>query len=534
MNNSVSMGEDLESSNNQAIKPSATLEQCIVTTERMIHQTELMNHARCAASGLAALGVSEGDTVALLLRNDFAFFEAVYAANFVGAYAVPVNWHFQASEVNYILKDADAKVLIAHSDLLAAIADQLPPGLRIIEVATPQELINTYQLDPAPATDVDLPLWGQWLHQYSPWERVPTASRNNIIYTSGTTGNPKGVVREPDTELSASRMRHFVETCFGFTPGDPIRTVVTGPVYHSAPNNYALSAVNAGGFVALQERFNPEQLLQWIERYGITHLHMVPTMFVRLLALPEEAKNKYDLTSLVFVTHAAAPCAPATKKAMIEWWGPIVHEYYGGTETGGVTACNSEEALAHPGTVGRAIEGAEVRILDQDKKQLSPGEIGEIFMWHQGFPNFAYQNNRAAREEVDYEGLVSIGDLGYVDEEGYLYVCDRIRDMVISGGVNIYPAEIEAELLQMPGVKDCAVFGIPHAEFGESLCAHVEVLADAKVSEVEVLEHLGGNLAKYKLPKKIVFVDQLPREDSGKIFKRKIRDVYWEGQERTI
>jgi long-chain acyl-CoA synthetase len=305
-------------------------------------------------------------------------------------------------------------------------------------------------------------------------------------------------------------------------------------MYHSAPNVFASMALRAGGFVALQERFDAEQLLQWIERYRITHLHMVPTMFVRLLGLPESVRNRYDLSSLSFVVHAAAPCAPAVKQAMIEWWGPLIHEYYGGTETAGVTCCNSAEALERPGTVGRTLESCKVRILDANKKPLPAGEVGEIYMWHHGFPDFTYKNLEQARREMNHRGLVSLGDIGYLDTDGYLFICDRLRDMVISGGVNIYPAEIEGELQQMPGVKDCVVFGIPHPEFGESLCTHIEPDSNAGLTEEAVLSFLRVRLARYKVPSNVVFTKSLPREDTGKIFKRKIRDRYWENVQRAI
>jgi len=493
-----------------------------------------MRHASCAASGLAELGVREGDAIALLLRNDFTFFEAAEAANLIGAYAVPVNWHFQAAEINFILRDSEAKLLIAHADLLAPIADQLPADLQVIQVATPVETLETYKLSSVAKDELPYPCWSEWLATLNPWQAKPAANRNNTIYTSGTTGKPKGVIRAPDTAESAARMLRFVDICFGFTPGDPIRTVVTGPMYHSAPNVFASMALRAGGFVALQERFDPEQLLQWIEQHKITHLHMVPTMFIRLLALTESVRQQYDLSSLVFVAHAAAPCSPVVKQAMIGWWGEIIHEYYGGTEVGGVTHCNSAEALERPGTVGRAIESAEVKILSPENKPLAVGEVGEIYMWHHGFADFTYKNRDSCRQEMEYKGLVSLGDLGYLDEDGYLFICDRLRDMVISGGVNIYPAEIEGVLQQMPGIKDCAVFGIPDAEFGEALCSHIELDQGITLGEQQVKTFLNEQVARYKVPKSIVFVESLPREDTGKIFKRKIRDAYWEKQQRAI
>jgi long-chain acyl-CoA synthetase len=509
-------------------------QQDIISSQRTTSHPEMINHAQRAATGLINLGITQGDTIALLLRNDFSFFEGSVAANLIGSYVVPINWHFQASEVNYILEDSQAKVLIVHSDLLHKLNGKIKEGVTVIVVDTSQEIIDSYKLPGNHTYNDSYPRWHQWLMENAPWQGEPAPNRNQIIYTSGTTGKPKGVIRDPDTQLSTERMLKMAEFVFGFKPGEPIRTIITGPMYHSAPNYYAMSAFKAGGFVAIQERFDAEQLLRWIECYKVSHVHMVPTMFIRLLALSDETRQRYDLSSLKFVTHAAAPCSPATKAAMIEWWGPIIHEYYGGSETGGVVAHNSHEALARPGTVGRPIECAEVRILDEHRRPLPPGEVGEIYMWHHGFPNFSYKNLDQARTEMEHDGLVSLGDMGYLDEEGYLFVCDRVRDMVISGGVNIYPAEIEGELLQIPGVADCAVFGIPDESMGESLCAHIQLRPGAQVMEQDILDQLGSKLARYKIPRKTVFVDALPREDSGKIFKRKIRDLYWKDQGRAI
>ena len=261
---------------------------------------------------------------------------------------------------------------------------------------------------------------------------------------------------------------------------------------------------------------------------------MVPTMFVRLLALPQEVRERYDISSLRWIVHAAAPCPVDVKRAMIEWMGPIVAEYYGGTETGPVTYCTSEEWLAHPGTVGRALPGAVVKILDEDGEELPPGQSGEVYMWHSAWPDFTYEGDEEKRRSVERDGLVSCGDIGYLDEDGYLYLNDRASDMVISGGVNIYPAEIEACLLSLPGVRDCAVFGIPDEEFGEALAAHVEPHEGAQLSEEEVRAHVREHLASYKTPRVVEFSDSLPREDSGKIFKRRLREPYWEGRERAI
>jgi long-chain acyl-CoA synthetase len=261
---------------------------------------------------------------------------------------------------------------------------------------------------------------------------------------------------------------------------------------------------------------------------------MVPTMFVRLLKLPDTVKKKYDLSSLKFVVHAAAPCPVHVKQAMIEWWGPVIYEYYGGTETGAVVFCNSAEWLAHPGTVGKAVEGAQVRVLGENGEELSQGATGEIVCRTHTIPDFTYHGDDEKRRKAEKAGLISLGDVGYLDADGFLYLCDRAKDMIISGGVNIYPAEIEAELHKMPGVGDCAVFGIPDDEFGEQVCAVVQKLPGATISESDVRAFLRERIAGYKVPKRVEFRTDLPREDSGKIFKRKLREPFWEGAGRAI
>jgi long-chain acyl-CoA synthetase len=256
-------------------------------------------------------------------------------------------------------------------------------------------------------------------------------------------------------------------------------------------------------------------------------MHMVPTMFVRLLRLPDEVRRKYDLASLRFIIHGAAPCPVHVKQAMIAWWGPVINEYLGSTETGIPIWHSSAEALAKPGTVGRAIEGGIVKIFSPDGTECDVDEPGEIYMRQTSVPDFDYHGRSDARAEAGREGLVSVGDVGYLDADGYLFLCDRKRDMVISGGVNIYPAEIEGVLVGLDGVRDCAVFGIPDDEFGERLCAYIEPEESASLSPSAVQAYLRGRLANFKVPKEINFVDALPREASGKIFKRKLRDPYW-------
>ncbi len=507
----------------------------IISGARSISRARLYRRAASAARGFARLGVAEGDAVALILRNDIPFLEASIAAATIGAYAVPINWHFTAEEAGYVLRDCGARVVVVHADLLRRVAAGIPDGTTVLVVPTPPEIRAAYDIAPecgvAPA---GLRQWDAFLAEHPPWTEPPRPARVSMIYTSGTTGRPKGVRREPASPEEAQRMTAALSRVFGIEPGRGARTVVTGPMYHTAPNRYALLAVRDNGLVVLQPRFDAEELLALIERHRITHLHMVPTMFVRLLRLPEKVRRRYDLSSLEFVIHAAAPCPPEVKRRMIEWWGKVINEYYGATETGAVTFLTSEEALHRPGTVGRPVPGATIRIYGGDGRILPAGEIGEVYCRLDAYPDFTYHGRPEDRAAIERDGLVTCGDMGYLDEDGYLYICDRRADMVISGGVNIYPAEIEAALLAMPGVRDCAVFGIPDEEFGEALCACVEPDPGATPSEKDVAAWLRGRLAGYKVPRRIDFVTELPREDSGKVFKRKLRERYWRGAGRKI
>jgi long-chain acyl-CoA synthetase len=314
-----------------------------------------------------------------------------------------------------------------------------------------------------------------------------------------------------------------------------MKTMVPAPMYHTAPNVHALAAVSLGMDLTALLKFDPEDFLRTIEANQVDHIQMVPTMFVRLLKLPEAVRRKYDLSSLKNVVHAAAPCPPDVKRAMIEWWGPIITEYYGGSETGIAVWCDSEEWLAHPGTVGRAVDGADIRILDDNDEILPAGEVGRVFIKPMdNWPNFTYIGDDEKRRKMELDGYLTVGDVGRLDEDGFLYLSDRANDMVISGGVNIYPAEIEAALIGLEGVRDVAVFGIPDEDFGEALAAHIDAEPEAGLTQDAVRDFVRQKLANYKVPKVVVFDSNLPREDSGKLFKRKLREPYWSGRDRHI
>lgn len=507
----------------------------VTAGERFRSWADIQANAARGASGLAALGVGEDDSVALMLRNDFATFEVNMAASQLGAYAVPINWHFTPEEADYILRDSAAKVLVAHSDLLAQIAAGIPEGVKVLVVPTPQEIADAYNV-PAErrAAPVGVALWADFVAASMPRTAPPRLARGSMIYTSGTTGRPKGVRRKPSTPEQQVAGAQEAAIFWGLKSDPAIVVLMNGPMYHSAPAAYGMASARLGLNVVLQPRFEAEDMLRLIERHGVSHMHIVPTMFVRLLRLPDPVRRRHDVSSLRFVTHGAAPCAPAVKRQMIEWWGPVIHEYYGATETGVVVWHGSDDALRKPGTVGRVVPGGILRIVDEQGQDVKQGEVGEIYVRGPHLSEFTYNNDDAKRQEIALGDLVTVGDVGYMDADGFLFLCDRKRDMIISGGVNIYPAEIESVLIQMPGVRDCAVFGIPDEEFGEQVCAHVEPIAGAAVDAIAVRAWLGEHLARYKVPKVVEFSGALPREDSGKIFKRKLRAPYWEKAGRSI
>jgi long-chain acyl-CoA synthetase len=312
------------------------------------------------------------------------------------------------------------------------------------------------------------------------------------------------------------------------------RVLVPAPLYHSAPNMLVLRAVNGAEFVSLPVRFDARQLLADIESERITHLYAVATLFQRLLQLPDSERQRHDLSSLQFVLHAGGPCSPEIKRSMLGWFGPIVHEYYGSTEAGPITFCRGEEWLRRPGTVGRAVEGTRIAILNDQNEELPPDTVGEICAHNSAYPDFTYLHQPEARSELQRGDLVATGDLGWMDRQGYLYVSDRKKDMVISGGVNIYPAEIEAVLLTVGGVADSAVFGIPDPEFGEALAAVVQPLAGSQLTVDALRSALSARLPRYKQPRLIELREVLPRQESGKILKRLLRDPYWAATGRTI
>jgi long-chain acyl-CoA synthetase len=505
-------------------------------TERTYSQVQ--ERAALIAGGLAAMGVGAGDHVALVLRNSVEFIELTIAVARAGASPVPVNWHWRGEELGYLLRDCGSKAVFAHSEFAALVAAAAPEGVAVIEVTSPSAGPGGPAEPSGPAGPsepggpgrLELEDWLAGQRPANPWTGPP---RFGVIYTSGTTGRPKGVIRDQIDAGQLLVMAAAMMERFGLGPG--IRTLIPAPMYHTAPNVLASAAAALGMDITIMSRFDAGQLLALVERHRVQQIQMVPTMFTRLLRLPERTRAGYDLSSLATIVHSAAPCPVSVKRQIIDWLGPIVVEYYGGTETGPVVWCGSEEWLAHPGTVGAPVDDAQVRIVGPDGAEVPAGEVGTVYLkppsW---WPGFSYLGDEAKRRAMELAGFVTVGDVGRVDGDGYLYLTDRASDMVISGGVNIYPAEIEAVLAELPQVRDSAVFGVPDEEFGESLAAHIELEPGATLTEEEVRAHVRRTLAGYKAPKVVVFTSELPREETGKLYKRMLRAPYWADSGRSI
>lgn len=495
----------------------------IISGDRYLSPLALNTNAARAASALHSVGVWQGDMVALLLRNDFVFFEASLGASLLGATPVALNWHMTPEEINYVLEDSDAKVIIAHADLLSEALLAVAVGREVIAVETPPEIATAYDI-PAERCKVPgaIPEWYSWIGGHSTWEQQAMIPTQPMFYTSGTSGLPKGVKRKPVAPEVAQRASARSIKAWGLDRSGVV-SVMTGPLYHSAPNAYGANILRNQGLLILQPRFSALGILELITRYRVTHLHMVPTMFVRLLKIDPATRNQFDISSLEYIAHGAAPCPSDVKKAMIDWWGPIIHEYYAMTETGIITACDSSQWLAHRGTVGSAVDGIEINILRDDDQFADLGEVGQICVRSETTPFVSYHRADLKTEELRRGDYIKTGDVGYLDADGFLFISDRLSDMVISGGVNIYPAEIEKILVNMPEVADCAVLGVPDPEFGERLVAIVA--GSGAINADAIKAFLGKHLAGYKIPRDYHFDIPLPREDSGKIKKRLLRDL---------
>lgn len=485
---------------------------------------ELLGRANKVAHGLRFLGLTKGDNVAVVLPNVSEFLEVYMAAMQIGLYITPINFHLTGPEIAYILGDAEAKVFVLgerYADAgVAAIKESGFPETHVFTVGAIEGLQS---FDALVAGQPDT----------LPEDRL---AGQTMLYTSGTTGRPKGVRRaladmDPDTGASLASL---LAGLFDIKSGEGAH-LAAGPLYHAAPLGFGTGAMHLGQALVLMDKWSPELTLKLIERYRVTTSHMVPTMFHRLLALPDEVKRKYDTSSLSNVIHAAAPCPVDVKRRMIEWWGPVIYEYYAATEGGG-TYVKSPEWLEHPGTVGQAWPGSEIKILDDEGNELGPNESGTVYM-RTPMGQFEYYKDPGKTAESRRGDMFTVGDMGYLTEDGWLFLNDRKADMIISGGVNIYPAEIEAVLLTHPAVGDAAVLGVPNEEWGEEVKAVIEpadgVTPTPELAE-ELLMHCRGLLAGYKVPRSVDFRDHLPRYPTGKLYKRLLRDDYWKGVERKI
>jgi long-chain acyl-CoA synthetase len=479
---------------------------------------ELAALADSYGRGLQELGLEPGDVVALMLPNGSELLATYFAAIQTGLYVVPVNWHLVGAEVAYLLADSGAKVFIAH-ERFAATAQHAADEAGLAASAR-------FGVGDLPGFQ---PLSDLGAGQPAGRPKVRTLGAP-MVYTSGTTGRPKGVRRpltgaSPDDPPAAGTWFFGI---FGISPFDGHVHLCCSPLYHTAVLNFATLAIQLGHTAVLMDRFDAEEMLRLIDTYRVTYSHMVPTQFNRLLAVPKEARDRYDMSSLRTMIHGAAPCPHEVKREMLAWWGPVVVEYYAATEGGGATI-TATEWLEHPGSVGKAWPGSTLRILDEDGAELPPGEVGLVYM-QMGTSDFEYHQDKEKTQSARVGKLFTLGDMGYLDDEGYLYLRDRKADMIITGGVNVYPAEIEGELVTHPGVADVAVFGIPHPEWGEEVKAVVQpnpgVTPSPEFAD-ELLTFARSRLAGFKVPRTVDFTDELPRDPNGKLYKRKLRDPYW-------
>ena len=486
---------------------------------------QLEERSNRVAQALHAWGLRPGDGIAVVLANEEHFFDFYWAAMRSGLYFTPVNWHLSADEMQYVVDDCDARVLVASAhfgERIQAIVAGAGKIERKISVGGDIPDFERYEdaVAPFPATRLED-------------EREGAA----MLYSSGTTGRPKGV-RPPlpldpvGTGAVLPGVMAFT-MFFGLEEGDTY--LCPGPLYHTAPLAFTALQHRIGATALVMERFEPERALRYIEQHRVTTSQWVPTHFVRLLKLPADVRRRYDLSSLKIAIHAAAPCPVPIKERMIDWLGPKVVEYYAGTEGGG-TLIRSDEWLTHKGSVGRHWAGGKVHILDENDGEVdAPGVDGAIYFEAPEDPQARFRYHKDDAKTADtYRGrLFTLGDVGHLDPDGYLYLTDRRSHMIISGGVNIYPQEVENCLAAHPRIDDVAVIGVPHEDMGEEVKAVVQLAPGESPSpalERELIEYVRERIAHYKAPRSIDFVDELPRLDNGKIYKRLLRERYWAGR----
>ncbi len=493
----------------------------MIVAERGEVQTykELNDRSNQLAQLFWERGLRHGDHIAVFMENHLRFMEVVWAAFRSGLYVTTVNRYLPADEAAYVVNDCMAKALVTSNsrrEVIAEMTSMIPncPIRLMLDGA-----IDGWEAyEPAVAAQKPEPLAEEWMGE-------------SMLYSSGTTGRPKGILR-PLPKRHPEEAFALRQTANRYGVSADSVYLSPAPLYHAAPLAYVLTVQSFGGTVVMLERFDAETALVMIERYKVTHSQWVPTMFVRMLKLPVEVRTRYDLSSHQVAIHAAAPCPVDVKRDMIGWWGPILYEYYAGTEGTGSTFIDSEDWLKHPGSVGRAAVG-ELRICDEDGNVLGPGEEGLVYFEREG-PLFEYHNDPGKTSQArhpKYPGWNALGDVGYLDEDGYLYLTDRKAFMIISGGVNIYPQAIEDALVTHPKVGDVAVFGVPDAEMGEAVKAVIEPapgVAPTDELAAELLAFAKGKLAHYMAPKSIDFIVEMPRLPTGKLYKRLLKDQYWQ------
>ncbi len=509
-------------------------------TSLFLNKTEVLRTdfnlaARKTATVLSDFGVKEDSVIAVLMRNDVRCMEIVEACRLVGARYAMLNWHATAQEIATILDDAEAVVLIAHTDLLGQLDMAALGATPVLTIETPNDILGAYSNTPAPEQKGDTSSLSELKDAARAFEGEPLRFRGLFAYTSGSTGKPKGIRRntDPNAPDSYDVYAKLAEDLLMAVPGDKL--MVAAPLYHSAPHALSTFALACGYMdLVIVPRFDPVEFLEMLEFHKVTHVYIVPTMMIRLLKLPAETRSHYDLSSLRFAVSTGSPWPTEIKSAMIDWLGPIFFESYGASELGFMTLISSEEATERPGSVGKILPGGSFKILNDDLEECPVGEVGTIYVRLPLFGDFAYTNADGTMVDQRVDGHATVGDVGYLDDDGYLYISDRKKDMIISGGANIFPAEIEAELIKMPQILDCAVFGAPDPEFGEQIVAAVQCADGTGVTLEDIRSFLASRLAKFKLPKKLDVHDALPREDSGKIFKKRLRDPYWAKKEKSI
>lgn len=488
-------------------------------TDETVTYAQLESASNRFAQFLRHCGIGPGDHIAIFLENHVRFFEIVWGCQRAGVIFTAINFRLSVEEANYIIGNCEAKMVVSSHRLADTAA-----GLR--DTADADQQVEHWMM-----LDGTIGGWSSYEGAVQAMPESPIADEcaaNDMLYSSGTTGRPKGVYSPPESSAidAPTRSSSMCESVYGV--GTDTIYLSPAPLYHAAPLRYNMSVMRLGGTSVLMTRFDEESYLRLIEQHRVTHTQLVPTMFVRMLKLDASVRNRYDLSSLRCAIHAAAPCPVPVKQQMIDWWGPILWEYYAGTEANGITLLDSHDWLKKRGSVGKAVVGT-TKICDDDGLELPVGHEGTVYF--ADGKSFHYHNDEEkTASSRNAKGWTTLGDIGRVDEDGFLFLTDRKAFMIISGGVNIYPQEIENLLVTHPQVMDAAVFGVPDADFGEQVKAVVQLIDMDKANEhfeVELINWCREHLAHFKCPKSIDFSAELPREPNGKLYKRALRDQYW-------